>query len=190
MLILVDNIFYGKDLSGRLKKYTQLKKGGLIFGYRVRDPERYGVVDFDNSGNVTGIEEKPENPKTSYAVPGLYFYDNDVVRIAENLKPSSRGELEITDINLEYLCRGHLKVELFGRGVAWLDTGTHESLEQASSYIRAVQERQGLRIACIEEIAFRLKLIDRQQLRKCAKDMAKNDYGKYLMDIADEMEIK
>ena len=190
VLILGDNIFYGHDLSGRLKKYTQLKKGGLIFGYRVRDPERYGVVDFDNSGNVTGIEEKPENPKTSYAVPGLYFYDNDVVRIAENLKPSSRGELEITDINLEYLCRGHLKVELFGRGVAWLDTGTHESLEQASSYIRAVQERQGLRIACIEEIAFRLKLIDRQQLRKCAKDMAKNDYGKYLMDIADEMEIK
>ena len=188
-LILGDNIFYGQGLSGRLKNFAQLDKGGLIFGYRVRDPQRYGVVEFDNRGNVLGIEEKPENPKTMYAVPGLYFYDNNVIKIAENLKPSHRGELEITDLNLEYLCRGNLKVELFGRGFAWLDTGTHESLEQASSYIRAVQERQGLKVACIEEIAFRLGLIDRQQLFECAKDMIKNDYGRYLMEIVDEVEI-
>ena len=186
-LILGDNIFYGHNLLDRLKRAVNLEKGGRIFGYLVRDPERYGVVEFDRDGNVIGIEEKPEKPKSNYAVPGLYIYDNDVVNIAADIKPSERGELEITDVNMEYLKRNELKVELLGRGFAWLDTGTHEALQQASSYVQAIQERQGLRIASIEEIAFRLGYIDHMQLENLAEDMLKNEYGRYLMDIVAEV---
>ncbi len=189
-LVLGDNIFYGHGLSEVLKKAVCLRKGGLIFGYMVSDPERYGVVEFDKNGKVLGIEEKPVTPKSKYAVPGLYFYDNDVVEIAENLKPSARGELEITDVNLEYQRRGDLRVELLGRGYAWLDTGTHESLQQAGSYVQTVQERQGLKISCIEEIAYRLGYIDKERLKELASDMLKNEYGKYLMDIIYEEEGK
>jgi len=185
-LVLGDNIFYGHGLSEILKRCARPERGGIIFGYLVRDPERYGVVEFESDGRVTGIEEKPDKPKSRYAVPGLYFYDNDVVSIAENLEPSARGEFEITDINLEYLRRGQLRVEIFGRGFAWLDTGTHESLQQASSFVRAIQERQGLKIACIEEIAYKRGYIDRNQLKKLAKDMLNNDYGQYLMEILSE----
>ncbi len=185
-LMLGDNIFYGHGLPDILRRCSDLEKGGIIFGYLVRDPERYGVVEFDQHGNVTGIEEKPAKPKSRYAVPGLYFYDNDVVKISEGLKPSARGELEITDVNLEYLRRGQLRVELLGRGFAWLDTGTHESLQQASEFVRAIQERQGLKTACIEEVAFRLGYIDRKQLESLAKEMIKNEYGKYLMEILEE----
>ncbi|MBW1705315.1 MAG: glucose-1-phosphate thymidylyltransferase RfbA [Deltaproteobacteria bacterium] len=187
-LILGDNIFYGDRLSTVLKRCTELEKGGIIFGYPVRDPEHYGVVEFDRHGNVMGIEEKPKQPKSRYAVPGLYFYDSDVVKIAESLKPSARGELEITEVNLEYLRRGRLRVELFGRGYAWLDTGTHESLEQATGYVRAIQDRQGLKISCIEEIAYRLGYIDREQLKNLAHDMLKNEYGQYLMEIIEQKE--
>jgi len=185
-LVLGDNIFYGHGLRDILSQSVQLSKGGLIFGYPVRDPKRYGVVDFDRQGNVTSIEEKPKKPKSKYAIPGLYFYDNDVVEIAENLKPSPRGELEITDVNLEYLRRGELNVQLLGRGFAWLDTGTHESLQQASGYVQALQERQGLKISCIEEIAFRLGYINGKQLEYLASDMMKNDYGRYLIEILEE----
>jgi len=187
-LILGDNIFYGPGLSETLQRTVQMTRGGLIFGYLVRDPERYGVVEFDSNGRVTAIVEKPEKPRSQYAVPGLYFYDNDVVDIAKGLKPSDRGELEITDVNMAYLKRKDLRVELLGRGFAWLDTGTHEALQQASSYVQAIQERQGLKISCLEEIAFRLGYIDRQQLRKLAANFMKNDYGRYLMEIADEVE--
>jgi glucose-1-phosphate thymidylyltransferase len=187
-LVLGDNIFHGHGLSNILRRCADLKKGGIIFGYLVRDPERYGVVEFDQYGFVTGIEEKPQQPKSKYAVPGLYFYDNDVLSIAEALRPSARGELEITDVNLEYLRRGQLQVELFGRGFAWLDTGTHEALEQATNFVKVIQERQGLKIACIEEIAFRLGYIDREQLRDFAKDLLKNEYGQYLMEILEEEE--
>ncbi|MBW1724400.1 MAG: glucose-1-phosphate thymidylyltransferase, partial [Deltaproteobacteria bacterium] len=162
--------------------------GGLIFGYLVKDPERYGVVEFDQNGNVLGIEEKPEKPKSNYAVPGLYIYDNNVVDIAGNLKPSARGELEITDVNLEYLKRGMLKVELLGRGFAWLDTGTQEALQQAASYVQAIQERQGLKISCIEEIAYNLGYIGKEQLTNLAADMMKNEYGRYLMELITEEE--
>jgi glucose-1-phosphate thymidylyltransferase len=185
-LVLGDNIFFGHGLPDILRRCSNLEKGGIIFGYLVRDPERYGVVEFDQQGNVIGIEEKPAKPKSKYAVPGLYFYDNDVVKIAEGLKPSARGELEITDVNSEYLRRSQLRAELLGRGFAWLDTGTHESLLQANDFVQAIQERQGLKIACIEEIAFRLGYIDRGQLRNLAKDMLKNNYGKYLMEILSE----
>jgi glucose-1-phosphate thymidylyltransferase len=185
-LVLGDNIFYGHGLSEVLERCSQIKRGGLIFGYRVRDPKRYGVVEFDAYGNVTGITEKPAKPKSRYAVPGLYFYDNDVVKIAEDLKPSARGELEITDVNLEYLRRGLLKAELFGRGFAWLDTGTHESLAHASNFVQAIQERQGLKIACIEEIAFRKGYIDKKQIKDISEEMMKNEYGKYLMEIVSE----
>jgi len=186
-LILGDNIFYGHSLTGILKKAVQLKKGGLIFGYLVKDPQRYGVVDFDPAGNVIGIEEKPKKAKSNYAVPGLYLYDNDVVNIAAGLKPSARGELEITDLNMEYLRRGLLRVALLGRGFAWLDTGTQEALQQAASFVQAIQDRQGLKIACIEEIAYDLGYIDKEQLAKLAAEMKKNEYGQYLMDlIADE----
>ena len=185
-LILGDNIFYGQGLSNILQRAVQLTSGGLIFGYLVRDPERYGVVEFNSDGTVTGIVEKPQNPRSSYAVPGLYFYDNEVIEIARNLKPSARGELEITDINTAYLKRGDLKVELLGRGFAWLDTGTHEALQQAASYVQAIQERQGLKISCVEEIAFRLGYIDAAQLKLLASNYLKNDYGRYLMEIADE----
>ena len=185
-LMLGDNIFYGPGLSKILRRAVQLTRGGLIFGYLVRDPQRYGVVEFDSEGRVTGIVEKPKNPKSQYAVPGLYFYDNDVVAIARELKPSGRGELEITDVNLAYLKRNDLRVELLGRGFAWLDTGTHEALQQAASYVQAIQERQGLKVSCIEEIAYRQGYIDREQLRNLAAQYLKNDYGQYLMEIARE----
>jgi glucose-1-phosphate thymidylyltransferase len=189
-LILGDNIFYGHGLPEILKRAVNLEKGGMVFGYMVKDPERYGVVEFDQHGNVLGIEEKPKKPKSKYAVPGLYFYDNDVVAIAENLKPSARGELEITDVNLEYQKRGDLRVEVLGRGFAWLDTGTHESLQQASSYVQVIQERQGLKVSCVEEIAFRLGYINKDQLKELASDMLKNEYGKYLMELIYEEEDK
>ena len=182
-LILGDNLFYGDGIRKLLKKASLLNKGGLIFGYPVKDPERYGVVEFDKKWKVISIEEKPQKPKSMYAVPGLYFYDNDVIKIAEEIKPSARGELEITDINLEYLSRGDLHVKLFGRGYAWLDTGTYESLQQAASFIQVIQERQGVKISCIEEIAFRLRYIGKKQLYNLASDMMKNSYGEYLMDI-------
>jgi glucose-1-phosphate thymidylyltransferase len=185
-LILGDNIFYGQGLIKILQRAVQITSGGLVFGYLVRDPERYGVVEFDSKGTVQSIVEKPQNPKSSYAVPGLYFYDNDVVDITRSLKPSDRGELEITDVNKAYLRHGDLKVELLGRGFAWLDTGTHEALQQASSYVQAIQERQGLKISCIEEIAFRMGYIDREQLRLLASKYLKNDYGRYLIELVDE----
>ena len=185
-LMLGDNIFYGPGLSIILRRAVLLTRGGLIFGYLVRDPERYGVVEFDSDGKVTGIEEKPQNPKSQYAVPGLYFYDNDVVNIARELKPSERGELEITDVNMIYLQRDDLRVELLGRGFAWLDTGTHEALQQAASYVQAIQERQGLKVSCIEEIAFRLGYIDSEQLENLASKYLKNDYGRYLVELARE----
>ena len=185
-LILGDNIFYGPGLPMILREAVKLTRGGLIFGYPVRDPERYGVVEFDANRRVIGIEEKPRKPKSNYAVPGLYFFDNDVVDIAAKLRPSARGEIEITDVNLAYLRRGDLRVEPLGRGFAWLDTGTHEALQQAASYVQVIQDRQGLKISCIEEIAYRLGYIDRTQLLVLAAELAKNDYGRYLMDIANE----
>jgi glucose-1-phosphate thymidylyltransferase len=187
-LILGDNIFYGHSLTNILKRAVRLEKGGLIFGYLVKDPKRYGVVEFDSNGNVIGIEEKPKKPKSNYAVPGLYIYDNSVVDIAENLKPSARGELEITDVNLEYLKKGELKVELLGRGFAWLDTGTQEALQQAASYIQAIQDRQGLKVSCIEEIAYNLGYIDRKELANLAAGLAQNEYGQYLLRLIDEEE--
>ena len=185
-LILGDNIFFGPGLPTILREAVKLTRGGLIFGYPVRDPERYGVVEFDANRRVIGIEEKPEKPKSNYAVPGLYFFDNDVVDIAAKLRPSARGEIEITDVNLAYLRRGDLRVEPLGRGFAWLDTGTHEALQQAASYVQVIQDRQGLKISCIEEIAYRLGYIDRTQLLVLAAELAKNDYGRYLLDIANE----
>ena len=185
-LVLGDNIFHGMGLTGILRRAGTLTEGGLIFGYLVKDPERYGVVEFDAANKVIGIEEKPSRPKSRYAVPGLYFYDNDVIQVAKSIKPSARGELEITDVNLHYLKLGHLSVELLGRGFCWLDTGTHESLQHAASYVETVQERQGLKIACIEEIAYRLGYIDRAQVERLAASMLKNQYGQYLMDLLDE----
>ncbi len=187
-LILGDNIFYGPNLTKILARAVQLDKGGLILGYMVKDPQRYGVVNFDSSGQVLGIEEKPQKPKSNYAVPGLYFYDNSVIEIAKNLKPSHRGELEITDVNMSYLHRGDLRVELLGRGYAWLDTGTHEALQQAASYVQAIQERQGLKIACVEEIAYRRGYITRDQLQHLAVELTQNDYGQYLMEITNDAE--
>ncbi|MCF8056458.1 MAG: glucose-1-phosphate thymidylyltransferase RfbA [Desulfocapsa sp.] len=185
-LILGDNIFFGSGFSRVLEECSSLSEGGLIFGYPVRDPERYGVVEFDDDNKVVGIEEKPAHPKSKFAVPGLYFYDNDVIAIAENIKPSPRGELEITDVNMEYLRRGKLRVQPLSRGFCWLDTGTHESLQQASSYVQAVQDRQGLKVACIEEIAYNHGYIDSAQMEKLANDMLKNQYGQYLMEIIAE----
>lgn len=187
-LVLGDNLFYGHGLPEILMRSAQLEKGGIIFGYMVREPERYGVVELDRDGRVIGIEEKPKKPRSRYAVPGLYFYDNRVVEIAEGLTPSARGELEITDLNLEYLRRRELRVQLLGRGLAWLDTGTHKSLQQASNFVQAIQERQGLKIACVEEIAFRLGYITREQVEILARDMLSNEYGQYLMEIIDEEE--
>jgi glucose-1-phosphate thymidylyltransferase len=182
-LVLGDNVFYGHGFQGILKNAVTLKSGGLVFGYWVRDPERYGVVEFDQSGKVLNIEEKPQRPKSQFAVPGLYFYDNRVVEIASGLKPSARGELEITEVNKEYLRRGELRVELLGRGFAWLDTGTHESLLEASSFVETIEKRQGLKIACIEEIAYRSGYIDADQLLRLAEPMQKNGYGRYLLEI-------
>lgn len=187
-LVLGDNIFYGHTLGAILKRAGSLTEGGLVFGYLVRDPERYGVVSFDASGKVLDIEEKPAKPKSRYAVPGLYFYDRDVVSIAQNLKPSARGELEITDLNRVYLEQGRLQVELLGRGFAWLDTGTHESLLQASNYVQTIEERQGLKVAAIEEIAFRKQWVTVDQLRALAEPLAKNDYGQYLLQLAEHPE--
>ncbi len=185
-LILGDNIFFGPRFTSILVNSAKLDAGGLIFGYLVRDPERYGVVEFDANYNVVSIEEKPQVPKSKYAVPGLYFYDNQVVSIAEEVRPSARGELEITDINLTYLRQGNLRVEPLGRGFCWLDTGTHESLQQAASYVQAVQERQGLKIACIEEIAFQLGYITLDELATLANDTLKNQYGQYIMELVEE----
>jgi glucose-1-phosphate thymidylyltransferase len=182
-LVLGDNIFFGHGFAEIVQECSRLTEGGIIFGYLVKDPQRYGVVEFDRDKKVIGIEEKPQKPKSRYAVPGLYFYDNEVVAIAESISPSPRGELEITDINNTYLRRGRLRVELLGRGFCWLDTGTHESLQQAASYVQAVQERQGLKIACLEEIAYRLGYIDRAQVERLAHSMLKNQYGQYLMDL-------
>ena len=187
-LILGDNIFFGAGFSHVLHDCASLSEGGLIFGYPVKDPKRYGVVEFDKDNKVVAIEEKPDKPKSKFAVPGLYFYDNDVIDIAENIKPSPRGELEITDVNMEYLRRGKLRVQPLSRGFCWLDTGTHESLQQASSYVQAVQDRQGLKVACVEEIAYSLGYINSQQMASLAKDMLKNQYGQYLMDIISENE--
>ncbi|MBC8578928.1 glucose-1-phosphate thymidylyltransferase RfbA [Zhenhengia yiwuensis] len=183
-LVLGDNIFYGKGFTGALRKASELEEGAVIFGYYVSNPHAFGVVEFDQEGNVVSLEEKPQQPKSNYAIPGLYFYDNDVVEIAKGIQPSWRGELEITSINEEYLKRGKLKVELFGRGMAWLDTGTCEGLTEASSFVQAVQKRQGLYIACIEEIAYRQGWISKEQLITLAEPMAKTEYGQYMMQIA------
>ncbi len=183
-LTLGDNIFYGEGMMSLLQGCASLKEGAIIFGYKVHDPERYGIVDFDEHGNVLNIEEKPKKPRSNWAVPGIYFYDNQVVRFAESLKPSARGEIEITDLNRIYLERGQLKVKLFGRGVAWLDAGTHESLLQAASFIQTIQERQGLMIACPEEIAFRMGFISREQLLALGQELSSNGYGKYIVDVA------
>ncbi|EFL50589.1 glucose-1-phosphate thymidylyltransferase [Solidesulfovibrio fructosivorans JJ]] len=185
-LVLGDNIFYGQGLATVLQRCAKLTDGGIVFGYKVRDPHRYGVVEFDAQKNVISIEEKPKEPKSKFAVTGLYFYDNEVVSIAEGLKPSARGELEITDLNNVYLKRGKLRVEFLGRGYAWLDTGTHESLLQASSFVQAMQERQGVLVACPEEIAFRMGYITAGDVEKLASDMLKNAYGQYLMEMIRE----
>ena len=182
-LILGDNIFYGDGLSRLLDKAGKLVDGALVFGYQVKDPHRYGVIAFDDQGQAISIEEKPANPKSNYAVVGLYFYDNTVVDIAKNLKPSERGELEISDVNREYLNRGKLKVELLGRGMAWLDTGTHESLLEASNFIATIEHRQGLKVACIEEIAFNKGYINAEQLLTLAQPLARNHYGEYLISL-------
>ena len=183
-LVLGDNIFYGQSFSRVLRTVAAREKGATIFGYYVRDPREYGVVEFDENGKAISIEEKPEHPKSNYAVPGLYFYDNDVVQIAKNVKPSARGELEITAVNNEYLRRGDLMVETLGRGFAWLDTGSHDSLLDASDYVAAVQKRQGLYVSCIEEIAYRRGFITKEQLLKLAEPLMKTNYGKYLVEVA------
>lgn len=186
-LILGDNIFYGKGLMSLLKQSSLREQGATVFGYYVSDPERYGVVSFDKGGKALDIEEKPHNPKSNYAVTGLYFYDNDVVSIAENIKPSHRGELEITDVNKVYLERGDLNVERLGRGTAWLDTGTYASLSDAGNFIKAIEERQGLKISCPEEIAYRMGFIDAETLEKLAAPLKKSGYGDYLMRILREI---
>ena len=183
-LVLGDNIFYGQSFSKVLSDVAKREKGATIFGYYVRDPREYGVVEFDQDGNALSIEEKPEHPKSNYAVPGLYFYDNDVVEIAANVKPSARGEIEITSINNEYLRRGTLKVETLGRGFAWLDTGSHDSLLDAADFVAAFQKRQGLYISCIEEIAYKKGFISKEKLIELAQPLMKTDYGKYLLEVA------
>lgn len=185
-LVLGDNIFYGYGFSERLERAVNREEGATIFGYHVSNPRDFGVVEFDKNSNVISIEEKPETPKSNYAVPGLYFYDNAVVEIAKNVKPSARGEIEITAVNNEYLKRGKLKVELFGRGMAWLDTGTHKGLLEAANFVEAIQTRQGLFVACLEEIAYRKGFINKEQLVKLAEPLCKIEYGQYLMKIAQE----
>jgi glucose-1-phosphate thymidylyltransferase len=185
-LILGDNIFYGRGLPRQLRAAAQLESGALIFAYPVKDPSRYGVVEFDETGKALSIEEKPAEPRSHYAVPGLYFYDNEVVEIAADLKPSPRGELEITDVNRTYLERGQLRVDTFGRGIAWLDAGTHESLLQAANFVQAVEDRQGMMISCPEEIAYRLGYITADQLRALGEAMSGNQYGRYLIRLAED----
>ena len=182
-LVLGDNIFYGYGFTERLINASQRQEGATIFGYHVSNPKDFGVVEFDSDNNVISIEEKPENPKSDYAVPGLYFYDNMVIDVAKNIKPSKRGELEITEVNNEYLKQGKLKVELFGRGMAWLDTGTYSGLLNAANFVEAIQVRQGLYVACIEEIAYRQGFIDAEQLKRLAEPLLKTDYGKYLLNV-------
>jgi glucose-1-phosphate thymidylyltransferase len=184
-LVLGDNIFYGSGL-GRLLKQHQNPEGGVVFAYHVSDPERYGVVEFDKNGNAISIEEKPQAPKSNFAVPGLYFYDNSVIKVAKELKPGVRGEYEITDVNKEYLKRGKLKVGILDRGTAWLDTGTFSSLMQAGQFVQVIEERQDLKIGCIEEVAFRMGYIDKAQLKKLAEPLMKSGYGKYLVNLAGE----
>jgi glucose-1-phosphate thymidylyltransferase len=182
-LVLGDNIFFGHEFADLLKDAAKIKKGARVFGYRVKDPARYGVVEFDRNKKAVSIEEKPLKPKSNYAVVGLYFYDNRVIDIAENLKPSARGEYEITDVNKSYLESGELSVSIMGRGYAWLDTGTHDSLLEASTFVKVIEERQGQKIACIEEISWRMGFIDDVQLKKLAEPLLKSGYGKYLIDI-------
>lgn len=185
-LILGDNVFFGQGFSPVLQESSDLDKGAIIFGYPVNNPQEFGVVEFNQEGHVLSLEEKPANPKSSYAVPGLYFYDEHVVEIAKTIKPSDRGEIEITDINKEYLSRNELKVKLLGRGFAWLDTGSYDALLEASNFVRTIQKRQGLYVSCIEEIAFKKKFIEKQKLLELAKKNSHTDYGQYLMKIAGE----
>lgn len=185
-MILGDNIFYGYDFSRTLRDATQLQDGATVFGYYVNDPERYGVAEFDAEGKVLSLEEKPQHPKSNYAVTGLYFYSNDVVQKSLSLKPSKRGELEITDLNKLYLAEGRLSLKMMGRGMAWLDTGTHDSLLEASNFIATIENRQGLKVACLEEIAFRNEYINKEQLLQLAEPLKKNHYGEYLIKIANE----
>jgi glucose-1-phosphate thymidylyltransferase len=187
-LVLGDNIFYGHGLVELVKRAAARQSGATVFGYYVKEPERYGVVEFDEAQRVTGIEEKPARPRSHYAVSGLYFYDNDVVAIARDLRPSARGELEITDVNLAYLRRGALHLELMGRGMAWLDTGTHESLQEAASFVETIEKRQGLKVACPEEVAYRMGYIDAAQLRSVAAPLG-NGYGEYLLSLVEQQEL-
>ena len=185
-LILGDNVFHGHRFSEILKRATQLENGAIIFGYYTQNPEAFGVVEFDDDGNVISVEEKPEKPKSNYIIPGLYFYDNDVIEIAKNVKPSDRGEKEITSVNEEYLKRGKLKVELLGRGMAWLDTGTHDGLLEAGNFIETIQKRQSVYVACLEEIAFNFNYISKEKLLELAEPLKKTDYGKYLIRLANK----
>jgi glucose-1-phosphate thymidylyltransferase len=187
-LILGDNIFYGHGFGSALREAVSREEGATVFGYYVRDPERYGVVEFEGDGRVVGFEEKPERPRSHYAVTGLYFYDNQVLDIAANLEPSARGELEITDVNIEYMRRGQISVELLGRGMAWLDTGTHESLQQATNFIETIEQRQGLKVSCPEEISYRMGYIDADDLSRLAEPMKNSTYGRYLLEIARDEE--
>lgn len=188
-LVLGDNIFYGQGFGQSLRKAAAQEEGATVFGYYVRDPERYGVIEFEKSGKAVSIEEKPKKPKSHYAVTGLYFYDNQVLDIAANLKPSARGELEITDVNVEYLRRGQLRVELMGRGMAWLDTGTHETLQQATNFIETIEQRQGLKIGCPEEVAYRMGYIGAEEVARLAEPLKKNNYGRYLLEMIEAAEV-
>ena len=185
-LILGDNIFYGQGFGQILREAANQTSGATVFGYHVKDPERYGVVEFERDGRVVGLEEKPSEPKSHYAVTGLYFYDNQVLEIARNLKPSARGELEITDVNVEYLRRDQLRVEILGRGMAWLDTGTHEALQQATDFVKTIEDRQDLKICCPEEIAYRMGYIDAEQVSRLAEPLKKNSYGRYLLEMIED----
>lgn len=189
-LILGDNIFYGHGFSPMLKSAASIKDGAVVFGYNVKDPQRFGVVEFDKNFNAISIEEKPEKPKSNFAITGLYFYDNDVIKIAKNIKPSKRGELEITTVNQEYLKKGKLQVKVLGRGFAWLDTGTHDSLIEASQFVQTVEHRQGYKIACLEEIAYNNGWISKDKILEIAKPLSKNGYGKYLYDLVKEINVQ